>query len=109
MDARIGPVADQLLLIERELRLLGLWASEPPAAEALASREPFCVDTLKLEEWLQWIFLPRMKLILEQGQPLPRVSGIKEMAEEVYRQQPQEVAALIGALADFDRLIMRAD
>ncbi len=109
MDARIGSIADQLLLIERELRLLGLWPSVPPAADALASPEPFCVDTLRLEEWLQWIFLPRMKLILEQGQPLPKVSGIKEMAEEVYRQQPLEVAALIGALADFDRLIMQVE
>ncbi|WP_258876037.1 YqcC family protein, partial [Pseudomonas aeruginosa] len=31
------------------------------APEALASPEPFCVDTLALEQWLQWIFLPRMK------------------------------------------------
>ncbi|MBA1275259.1 YqcC family protein [Stutzerimonas azotifigens] len=108
MDARIGPIADQLLLIERELRLLGMWSPAPPTTEALASQEPFCVDTLRLEEWLQWIFLPRMKVILEQGQPLPRVSGIREMAEEVYRQQPLEVAALIEALADFDRLIMQS-
>jgi len=72
MDARLSDVAQQLLLIERELRVLGLWASAPPSPVALASAEPFCVDTLEFEEWLQWIFLPRMKAILEDNQPLPR-------------------------------------
>ncbi|MCW3150714.1 YqcC family protein [Stutzerimonas stutzeri] len=103
MDARVPDVAQQLLLIERELRLLGLWASEPPPAEALASREPFCVDTLQFEEWLQWVFLPRMKTILEGDQSLPRVSGIHAMAEVVYCER--SVGALLAALQGFDRLI----
>ena len=49
MDDRVPALADQLLLIERELRVLGVWASSPPAPEALASQEPFCVDTLSFE------------------------------------------------------------
>lgn len=105
MDKRVPELADQLLLIERELRVLGVWASSPPDAEALASQEPFCVDTLAFDQWLQWIFLPRMKLILEQGESLPTVSGILAMAEMVYRHQPQRVAGLFEALEGFDRLI----
>lgn len=66
MDGRFPQVAEQLLLIERELRVLGWWSESPPSAQALASREPFCVDTLEFQQWLQWIFLPRMKVILEQ-------------------------------------------
>ncbi len=103
MDERLADVAQQLLLIERELRVLGLWASVPPSPVALASAEPFCVDTLEFEEWLQWIFLPRMKAILEEGQPLPSVSGIHPMAEVVYRERP--VGGLLAALLEFDRLI----
>ncbi|MEF0565218.1 YqcC family protein, partial [Pseudomonas aeruginosa] len=57
MDRRVYALADQLLLIERELRALGWWSESSPAPEALASPEPFCVDTLALEQWLQWIFL----------------------------------------------------
>ncbi|RFQ09873.1 pseudouridine synthase, partial [Pseudomonas sp. ATCC 13867] len=67
MDDRLPAIADQLLLIEREMRAIGLWGEERPSQEALSSQEPFCVDTLALEEWLQWIFLPRMKLIIETG------------------------------------------
>lgn len=72
MDRRVYALADQLLLIERELRALGWWSESSPAPEALASPEPFCVDTLALEQWLQWIFLPRMKLILESDSALPQ-------------------------------------
>ena len=42
MDARLPALADQLLLIERELRVLGMWSSESPSAEALRS----CCDSL---------------------------------------------------------------
>ncbi|HBZ98732.1 MAG TPA: pseudouridine synthase, partial [Pseudomonas sp.] len=43
MDRRLPEIAQQLLLIERELRVLGLWSVDSPAPEALASVEPFCV------------------------------------------------------------------
>ena len=104
MDPRSHALAEQLLLVERELRLSGMWSAAPPAAEALASQEPFCVDTLAFEQWLQWIFLPRMKVILEHGEALPAASGILVMAEVVYGEQPS-MRGLLEALAAFDRLI----
>src|SRR3989344_4903792 len=82
MDARVLAVAEQLLLIERELRVQGWWDALAPSAQALSSQEPFCVDTLAFEQWLQWIFLPRMKQMVEAGAALPRVSGIHPMAEQ---------------------------
>lgn len=104
MDPRFHALAEQLLLVERELRLQGMWSSASPAPEALASREPFCVDTLAFEQWLQWIFLPRMKTILEHDYALPASSGIVVMAEVAYRGQPS-MSGLLEALAAFDRLI----
>ncbi|MCO2743974.1 pseudouridine synthase [Pseudomonas aeruginosa] len=100
MDRRVYALADQLLLIERELRALGWWSESSPAPEALASP-----DTLALEQWLQWIFLPRMKLILESDSALPQASGILAMAEVAYAQRGEEVAGLLAALGEFDRLI----
>lgn len=109
MDGRLPQLADQLLLIERELRVLGWWSAEAPSAEALASVQPFCVDTLSFEAWLQWIFLPRMKQLLESAGPLPQASGIKEMAEVSYRGQEARVQGLLQALGTFDQLIGRAE
>jgi uncharacterized protein YqcC (DUF446 family) len=105
MDKRFPLIADQMLLIERELRTLGFWKDEPPTHEALASREPFCVDTLDFDQWLQWIFLPRMKVILEQDLSLPNASGILEMAQMVYVDRAAETRRLQELLAHFDRLI----
>ena len=108
MDTRLGQIPDQLLLIERELRVQGWWDEVAPSAEALASVEPFSVDTLEFEQWLQWIFLPRMKVILEQDLPLPSASGILEMAEMVFAQRPGRGAQLRRLLAQFDQLIVGA-
>ncbi len=105
MDSRLPGVADQLLLVERELRLMGVWSMTAPDAQALASCEPFCVDTLAFDQWLQWVFLPRMKIILETGEALPAVSGILAMAEMVYGERAAHAAGLLAALARFDRLI----
>lgn len=105
VDKRTAQVAEQLLLIEREMRTLGLWGEEPPSPEALASREPFCVDTLSFEQWLQWVFLVRMKVIVESGAALPTASGILEMAEVVYRDDTKQMSSLLKVLRQFDRLI----
>lgn len=108
MDKRLPEIAEQLLLIERELRALGWWDTTPPSEQALSSQEPFCVDSLEFEQWLQWIFLPRMKVILERDLPLPNASGIVEMAEMVYSGRQNEARLLQKHLARFDQLIVNA-
>ena len=108
MDARVPAVAEQLLLIERELRAQGWWSDQPPSEESLASQQPFCVDSMAFEQWLQWIFLPRMKRLLEAGAELPAVSGIQPMAEQVYAQRLEQAAVLIRLLGGFDQLIAGA-
>jgi uncharacterized protein YqcC (DUF446 family) len=105
MDARVPAIAQQLLLIERELRVQGWWQIEPPSERALASQEPFCVDSMAFDQWLQWIFLPRMKHMLENGAALPSVSGIQPMAEQVYGEGNVQARVLVRLLGEFDRLI----
>lgn len=108
MDARVSALAEQLLLIERELRVQGWWQAQAPSLDALSSEQPFCVDTLAFEQWLQWIFLPRMKQLLEVGAVLPSVSGIQPMAEQVYGGQLKKAGQLIKLLGEFDQLIVGA-
>lgn len=98
-------VTDSLLQLELELRQLQVWEFSPPAESALQSSEPFCLDTLEFTQWLQFVFLPKMKALVEGGQPLPSVSGIAPMAEEHFRGRQQSSLRLIRALEQMDRLL----
>jgi uncharacterized protein YqcC (DUF446 family) len=100
-----GRVADCLLCIEMELRQLGVWERERPPADAFTSSEPFCLDTLAFTQWIQFVFLERMKLIIENGHPLPLVSGIAPMAEEYFRGRPESGQRLIRELEAVDQLL----
>lgn len=100
-----GQVADCLLGIEMALRKLDMWATERPPEEAFRSTEPFCLDTLTFPQWVQFVFLERMKVIVEKGHPLPSVSGIAPMAEEYFRGRPESGQDLIRELEAFDQLL----
>ena len=95
-------IAELLIDIESELRRLGLWSQIPPPEKALASEQPFCVDTLTLSQWLQYIFLPTLYQLMEDGEELPRRCGVAPMAEEYFRGSEIATDALIAALQQID-------
>jgi uncharacterized protein YqcC (DUF446 family) len=100
---------EQLLLIEGELRQQGWWTTLPPTAQALASEQPFAVDSMAFEQWLQWLFLPRMRQMLEGGGALPGACGIQPMAEMVLVDRASQARALLALLGEFDQLIAGAN
>ncbi|AQA17984.1 pseudouridine synthase [Halioglobus japonicus] len=101
-------IAEVLIDIEANLRQLGLWDKIPPSSEALASTEPFCVDTLTLPQWLQFIFIPTIYGMLEAQSPLPDKCSIAPMAEEFFRGTELSIDELIAALQRVDQLICDA-
>ena len=100
-------IAEVLIDIEAQLRQHGLWDKVVPTREALASDQPFCVDTLTLPQWLQFIFLPAIYTMMEEGQPLPARSGITPMAEEYFRSTGLGVGKLLASLVQMDELLSR--
>ena len=98
-------IADVLLAVEATLRTSGKWEASCPPAEDLVSPEPFCLDTLRFEQWLQWVFLPRMKQILEQNRPLPEKSGIFVYAQESLPKLDPPSDNLLALITRFDELI----
>ena len=95
-------IAALLIDVEAALRGLRLWDEAPPSAEALASTQPFAIDTLTFPQWLQFIFLPTMYELLESGADLPTRCGIAPMAEEYFRSSPMPVGRLVDALEAID-------
>ncbi len=107
MDADILEVAEIVLGIEAQMRRLDLWSRQRPPAGALASQEPFCYDTLSFGQWLQWVFIPRLTVIIERGGELPTESKILPLAEEALVRIEGNTAALLGLIARFDQIISR--
>lgn len=103
--SRETEVAEVLIDIEAQLRNLGQWDKVPPSSAALASDQPFCVDTLTLPQWLQFIFIPTLYRMLDEGETLPDRCGITPMAEEYFRGSGLACGDLMRALARVDELL----
>lgn len=97
-------LADVMLDLERELRACGLWSPQAPPLAALSSQEPFCLDTLNFEQWLQWVFIPRMATIIEAGTRMPPGCNIQPMAEESFAHLGRRGHDLRSILGRIDRL-----
>ncbi len=110
-EETIQQLLNQLKVLEMTLFQQGLWAEESPEPHRLMSSEPFCVDTLHFNEWLQWIFIPKLTEMLSDNQfmGLPNQSDIHGMASEVYKEQRQELAELLVILKEIDKLLNSFD
>jgi uncharacterized protein YqcC (DUF446 family) len=97
--------ASLLIDIEAQLRRLGQWQRQPPSAEALASTEPFCIDTLSFAQWLQFVFLPRMYELLAREQLPPGPCGIGPLAEEYFKGSKLDAVELLQYIAALDQLL----
>ena len=93
--------------LEAELRQQQLWSQQAPDTAALASTMPFCCDTLALEQWLQFIFLPRMRALLQRGAALPNKVAILPMAEEAFKPYPQPLTTLLDIISQLDSSLTR--
>lgn len=78
-------ILDILDDIEAELRHLELWSQQRPSDSDLASTQPFCIDTLNLPQWIQFVLLERLRMMIERNQSLPTQCGVEAIAEEYFK------------------------
>lgn len=97
-----------LKAIEVELKQQSLWAQGRPS-DRMNSTMPFSCDKLTLEEWLQFVFIPRLQFMLDSGAELPSGAGLAPYAEVVYRDVLRERAGLLALLREMDRVLAGAD
>ena len=72
--------------LQLAMQKLDLWQAVPPSQDAFLSEEPFSIDTMSAEEWLQWVFIPRMQALLESGATLPNKIAISPYIEEAMKE-----------------------
>ena len=95
------------LLAALELALLeaGWWGDASPDDAAHASIEPFCVDTLRFSEWLQWVYIPKMRDYIASQGALPERSGLLAIAEEAWRGSAEDTRGLLLVMRALDGLV----
>ncbi|CEO38284.1 YqcC family protein [Photobacterium kishitanii] len=80
--------SQQLLTqLENILQQHQYWEMITPDPQALASTEPFAIDSLACHQWLQWIFIPKLRYLILQRLPLPTQFVISPYVEEAMKNQ----------------------
>lgn len=101
----MSQIVTLLKQLERDLRDSHLWQENRPSKQALSSNQPFCVDTLRFEQWLQFVFIEKMNVLIAQGSVLPSAISLCPMAEEAFKSLGDKAAPLINTIGDIDMLL----
>ena len=91
--------------IEHEMRLLKIWSDHPPQAEAFLSTQPFCIDTMTLPEWIQFVFIHKISELMTLGAELPSRCGIAPMIDEYFKSSNLNYKHLMGLFVEVDYLL----
>jgi uncharacterized protein YqcC (DUF446 family) len=89
--------------IEAEMRRMGWWSEAPPPPEAFEFRQAFAMDTMAYSQWLQWIFLPRVRSIIAERGDFPSNSMVGTQAVREF-DGTWEANELVSLLSKFDGL-----
>ncbi|MBA34314.1 MAG: pseudouridine synthase [Oleispira sp.] len=98
-----------LQALQKELMKADHWSEYQISAEALASQQPFCLDTMNFSQWLQFVFIPNMQSLIEKQQVLPSLKkdqGLGPMAIEFYTKIEVERTILV-TISQIDELLQQ--
>jgi uncharacterized protein YqcC (DUF446 family) len=87
---------DALLVdLEGAMKKTVLWASRPPSDRAMQSAAPFACDRMTFEQWLQFIFIPRIRALMAQAKPLPDNIALYPMGQEMFKEKALDVLVIL--------------
>lgn len=88
-----------------ELKQLSLWSDIEPPQEYLLSTQPFCCDCLPLEQWLQFVFIPKILDMLKMENIPCFQCGISPIAEESFKKLDIDSHSLLNVIKGIDNTI----
>ena len=98
-------LASQLNELEVAMRHKELWQADRPSAQALASTEPFAIDSLNFSQWLQFIFIEKIAQLLQLNLALPTAMAIAPMAAEYFKGQADSCPEIVALITRIDLTI----
>jgi uncharacterized protein YqcC (DUF446 family) len=90
--------------LEAEMQRIGFWQNEPLAPEQLNFCRAFGADTMAFSQWLQFVFVPRVRQIVEARGAFPAQSFVGAQAIREFDGMDEE-GELARLLCEFDRFI----
>ncbi len=103
----MNPLDRLLNELEAALVTHGLYTPQRPAPEAFNSTQPFFYDTMSFPCWLQYVFIEKMRLVIQAQGPLPKPCNIAEMGQ-MYGVQAHFPSELVAVLQQIDDCINRS-
>jgi uncharacterized protein YqcC (DUF446 family) len=88
--------------IEAEMRSIGLWQDTPLQPEQLHFKEAFAMDTMTFAQWLQFIFVVRVREAIASNE-FPSGSSVGAQAVREFDGY-LEADRLLTLLSEFDAL-----
>lgn len=99
-DVRYQALNDAINKLIDQMQHDQLWSTQEPDASAFNSTQPFCLDTLTFEQWLQFVMVPTFLGMIQKQQALPKQCDIEPMAQQTWQQRYLAVQACIKAIDD---------
>jgi uncharacterized protein YqcC (DUF446 family) len=99
--AQVAVMVDR---IETEMRAIQLWQHEALEPSSYAFSQAFAMDTMTFSQWLQFVFIARVREIISAHGSFPAHSMVAAQAVREYDGLP-EASRLLSLLGQFDALI----
>lgn len=96
-------VQAKLDAIEAEMKRGGFWQAAPLKPEQYHFERAFALDTMAFAQWLQFIFVPRVRAIIDQRGQFPAQSMVGAQAAREF-DGVAEANELVRLLSEFDAL-----
>jgi len=97
-------VWEKIAEIESEMKRIGYWQSYPLQPGQYGFCSAFAMDTMAFSQWLQFIFIPRVKNMLETGEKFPPDSQNGAQAVREF-DGDDRAQGLVALLSEFDEII----
>ena len=99
LQENVARYADE---IEGEMRSIGMWQDQPLPPEQLNFKQAFAMDTMTFTQWLQFVFLPRVREAVAANE-FPSSSSVGAQAVREFDGNA-DADRLITLLSEFDAL-----
>ena len=103
MKSNYAAVEAKVDAIEAEMKRRGLWQSNPLTPEQYEFQQAFALDTMAFSQWLQFIFIPRVRNIIQTRDEFPSSSSVGAQAVREFDWY-DEASKLTSMLSEFDAL-----